>query len=132
MTTTAGRETPFTLLVALSERGEAVGDLFWDDGEQVALDNYLTTTYTASVTLSSGSSVIGTVRTNTYEEGVSALRVNTIVVMGTGSSMLNTPNVITLNGIVLNTAVATYDAASYVLTFKNLGIKLSESFSFMW
>jgi alpha-glucosidase (family GH31 glycosyl hydrolase) len=41
MTTTAGRETPFTLYIALNRQGEAKGHLFWDDGEQLELINYL-------------------------------------------------------------------------------------------
>jgi alpha-glucosidase (family GH31 glycosyl hydrolase) len=32
-----GRNNPFTLLVALSEQGNATGNLFWDDGDTIGL-----------------------------------------------------------------------------------------------
>ena len=35
MTTTASRQTPFSLLVALDSSGSATGDLFYDDGESL-------------------------------------------------------------------------------------------------
>jgi hypothetical protein len=32
-----GRENPFTLLVALSQSGNASGNLYWDDGDSVGM-----------------------------------------------------------------------------------------------
>jgi hypothetical protein len=47
MTTTAGRMTPFTILVALSPEGTAAGNLYWDDGEQLSMSQYINISYTA-------------------------------------------------------------------------------------
>ncbi len=35
-----GRDNPFTLLVAQSQSGRASGNLFWDDGESIAIQAY--------------------------------------------------------------------------------------------
>ena len=43
MTTNASRSNPFLLTVALSPRGWASGDLFWDDGD--SLDTFHTGEY---------------------------------------------------------------------------------------
>lgn len=50
MTTTASRNNPFFLTVALSAGGWARGDLFWDDGESVdtfEMQNYCYVIFTA-------------------------------------------------------------------------------------
>ena len=51
MTTTAGRSTPFSLVAAVCPYGKAFGSLFWDDGEQVALEKSLSVQYTLEVRL---------------------------------------------------------------------------------
>ena len=38
LTTTANRKTPFTLLVVLGKSGASSGELYWDDGESLAID----------------------------------------------------------------------------------------------
>ena len=40
LTTTETRKSNFTLLVALDASGNAAGDLFWDDGEQLKIERY--------------------------------------------------------------------------------------------
>lgn len=47
MTTTAARQTPFTLLVALDSNWYGSGSLYLDDGEQITLDTYSLITYNA-------------------------------------------------------------------------------------
>ena len=37
MTTAASRKNPFSLLVALDDTGSAVGDMYLDDGESLAM-----------------------------------------------------------------------------------------------
>ena len=55
-TTTLSRQSPFTLLVALCPGYGAEGELFWDDGEQVAIKHYLNVSYEAKTTLATSSS----------------------------------------------------------------------------
>lgn len=45
MTTTLARRTPFSLVAAICPYGKAFGKLFWDDGEQVELRNFITADY---------------------------------------------------------------------------------------
>jgi hypothetical protein len=47
MTTTAARQTPFTLLVPLDATGRGNGTLYLDDGEQITLDIISLVSYTA-------------------------------------------------------------------------------------
>ena len=50
MTTTESRLTNISLLVPLSHDGAASGTLFWDDGEQMELRNYLSAEYGCKIT----------------------------------------------------------------------------------
>jgi alpha-glucosidase len=49
MTTHAARQAPFTVLVALCGMGMAKGEMFWDDGKQVELDETLSLSFYAEV-----------------------------------------------------------------------------------
>ena len=40
LTTAASRKNSFSLLVALDSQEEAMGDLFWDDGEAVNITQW--------------------------------------------------------------------------------------------
>lgn len=98
MTTVAGRQTPFTLLVALAPDGFAKGELFYDDGEQINLEKNLICKYYAVVSSSSGS-VTGVVSEASYDAAFT-LGVESIVVM---SSEAITPSpTVFLNGKALS------------------------------
>lgn len=66
MTTTEARETPFSLLIALDEKGMADGSLFLDDGEQVSLSEYSRVVYSVSTDDQSSSTLSSTAVQRTY------------------------------------------------------------------
>lgn len=61
MTTAESRSTPLSLLVALDERGIASGDMYYDDGESLLMNNYIFINYQV-VNSELKSSVTGPVR----------------------------------------------------------------------
>ncbi len=126
MTTTVGRTTPFTLLVALCPGGQAYGELFWDDGEQIELNQILSTSFSAKATTSSGS-VKGIVSTATYKDAES-LFIESIVVMNSNTIP---PSAATLNNVSLSKEQIVATAGT--ITF-NLGtaLKVTESFELIW
>lgn len=62
MTTTAVRQSPFNILIALDENNKADGDLFLDDGVQMDIDDYSYVTF-----LVSDSTFSSTVQLNMYD-----------------------------------------------------------------
>lgn len=134
MTTTAGRLTPFTLLAALSTSGSASGSLFWDDGEQIDLDYYLTVSYTVSSSSSSTSSsgsITAVIDSNTYSAASSSM-LQTITVMGTSSQFSTTPLVVNLNGNTLDSNQISYDESKHSITFTNLNLSITDVFTLNW
>jgi alpha-glucosidase (family GH31 glycosyl hydrolase) len=128
LTTTVGRTTPFTLVTALCPKGKAWGSLFWDDGEQVALNSYLSVNYAAEVTGSSGS-FTSTVEKNTYS-AASSLLVQEVVVLGKD---LVKPSAVSLNGVDLDVATqVSYDSVKKSITFSKLNLKLNTPINLQW
>ena len=128
MTTTAGRATPFTLLTALCPGGKAFGSLFWDDGEQVSLTQFLTVSYSAEIVDNNGS-FTSVVTANSYS-GAQSNTVQTIVVMGTSS--LRAPTSATLNNNPLSASQIVYNAHKNSVSFTNLNLKLSDTINLTW
>ena len=126
LTTTAGRQTPFTFLVALSSSGKAAGDLFWDDGEQIALTQYLTLNFEA-VTTVSGGSFTAKVANNSYG---SANKVGSVVVMG--KDTLQVPTKVLVNGIEVSLSQVVFDATKKTLSFINLDLSLNQDLTVTW
>ena len=133
LTTVAGRETPFTLLVALCPHGQATGSLFWDDGEQVSLTNYLTSDYFAQATLSKGS-ITATIHNNNYD-GANARTIDSLVILGAN---LLCPVSVSSNGIDMTDAV-TIECTEVLgapvrskIVLSGVGLKLTDSFSLEW
>eukprot|EP01039_Chlorochromonas_danica_P004765 gene4765-5225_t len=128
LTTTSGRATPFTLVVALCPGGKANGNLFWDDGEQVEVTNYLTVSYHAETSSSSSGVFTGEVENNSYDQS-STYTVQEIVVLGID---LSAPSTATLNGVALESNQIVFDSARASLRFSGLSLKLSDSFKLLW
>jgi alpha-glucosidase (family GH31 glycosyl hydrolase) len=126
LTTTAGRQTPFTFFVALCSKGGAYGSLFWDDGEQVDLQNYLHASYKVSASMNSGS-FVATIDHNNYS--AATLPVQDIVIVGRD---LQVPTSATLNGVALSASQFEFDSSRGSLTFKNLSIKINDQVNLQW
>jgi alpha-glucosidase (family GH31 glycosyl hydrolase) len=114
MTTTEARKTPFTLLTALCPYGKAWGKLFYDDGEEISLENYLSVSYDANGSGSSGS-FRATIDHNTYIPS-RKIPVEAITIMGKD---LLPPSSATLNGIDLTANQIVYDSVRKSITFTN-------------
>lgn len=129
MTTTAGRSTPFTMLVALCPGGMAFGNLFWDDGEQVDFtQSYLSMSYAAQFAADAGSgSVTGTVEHNTFKG--ESVAMDTVVVLGKG---LSQPLSASLNGKALSMLQVTFDQEKGSITFTGLGLVVSDAVNLVW
>jgi len=137
MTTTEGRKSPFTLLVALCPESQAQGELFWDDGEQVDIDAaFLSASYAASYASSSSSgSVVGTITHDSYLDAAK-LNIESVVVMGNSKQTpLVAPTQVVLNGVALDVAkVVHYDSGANVITFSQLpsNLVIASSFTLEW
>jgi alpha-D-xyloside xylohydrolase len=126
MTTTQGRQTPFTLLVALCPGGQAYGNLFWDDGEQIDLSSILTVSYSAKASTSSGT-ITASVGVSTYADAA-ALSVESIVVMNTKASIPASAAIndvpIAKENIITNGGTITFNLGST--------IKITDNFVLVW
>lgn len=132
MTTTAGRQTPFTLLTALCPGGKAFGSLFWDDGEQVTLQKYLSVSYSAEVfgaEAGGGGSFTSVVSANSYSDAQNNI-VQSIVVMG--NSSLVAPTSATLNSVPLSASQIVFSDDNNSISFVNLNLKLTDSINLTW
>jgi alpha-glucosidase len=127
LTTVAARQTPFTLLVAICPHGKAIGSLYWDDGEQIELTNYLTINYEASY-LNNKGTFTATVTHNSYTNA-NTYQVGSIVVMA--PSMIQ-PTSITLGGVSVPLSQATYNSAKKSLEFTGLNVALSSDITLEW
>lgn len=129
MTTTAGRKTPFTLLVALCRHSEALGTFFWDDGEQMELDHYLTADFEAEVRRSGFSHVSSEVTHDSYSDSAAGdqVVVGKVVVTGKG---LTLPKEVQVNGEVLSRDDWTFDLIQHILTVDTTAAKISMNRAF--
>jgi len=128
LTTTAGRQTPFTLLTALCAQGKAHGSLFWDDGEQVKLSAYLGVSYTAQFV--DGTGAFTSVVTNNNYSGAQSNSVGTITVMWT--SALAAPRSAVLNNVNLDASQIVFSDDKNSVSFINLNLKLTDSINLTW
>ncbi len=126
MTSTQSRGTPFTLLAALSAQQTAHGSLFFDDGEQLQLVNYISVQY--DVAVSGGVGVFtANVSHNSYAES-KLLRVQTVKVLGVGQR----PSSAVLNEVVLADHQIEFDEATQSVAFTALGLTLAQGFTLQW
>jgi alpha-glucosidase (family GH31 glycosyl hydrolase) len=128
LTTTAGRQTPFTLLATLCPNNMARGDLFWDDGEQIDLDSYLLVSYQLNVTPATGGLFVSTISHDNYSEA-SKLNVQTIQILGNN---LQQPSKVSLNNQEVSLTKVVFDKETGSLTFSSLPLKLNDAISLSW
>jgi alpha-glucosidase (family GH31 glycosyl hydrolase) len=128
LTTTAGRQTPFTLVTALCPKGKAHGSLFWDDGEQVALTQYLSVSYFAEIVDGAGS-FTSTVENDSFPTAKES-KVQVITVMWT--SALGAPRTASLNGQVLAPSQVSIDRVKHTLSFVDLDLSLNAEIRLTW
>ena len=127
LTTVAARETPFTLIVALCPGGMAEGKLFWDDGEQVEIKEYLQMSYEASYSSGKGTFTAKPIY-NTYKDS-SSWKINKIIFIGKN---IQVPTNAMISGVNLQSSQFIYDNDIKSLTFVDLGIPLSHTISLEW
>ncbi len=123
MTTTEARTTPFTLTIALCNNNGAFGSLFFDDGVQVDLKQYLSVDYQAK-----DGALTATVSHDSLRATVPTI--GTIRISGKDQAIAST---VALNGAPLDSTNWSMDAATGVLTI-NLGtsISIKDAFSLTW
>ena len=107
MTTTAARNTPWSVLVALSTEGTAKGTLYLDDGESVTPNATLYVELTASAR-----SLYASGRGSFSDKNPLA----NVTILGVQSPVMN----VSLNGVGITSGVA-YDGAKKVLSINGLG-----------
>lgn len=129
-TTTASRVTPFVLFCALNSDGDASGSLFWDDGEQIHLDNYLLVSYTVTAEGTSGT-LHGDILHASYQNA-DTLSIQIIEVLAPVGLIL-APSTALLDGTELDMASSVhYDATKSKLVISNLNVSISQSFVLTW
>ena len=152
MTTTLGRVTPFTLLVALCPGGKAFGNLFWDDGEQLSLDNFLYLSFEAHLnynnnyynndndasTTTTMNTLTSTVFTNTltHTAATSMQLLQTITILG-NSNQIRQSSSSTIEGVSINkqqllSDQVVYDETKNSLSFINLNIPMTDDILISW
>lgn len=121
MTTTEAHSTPFTLTIALCPDNGAFGKLFYDDGVQVNLDQYLYVDYkvkdstlTASVTHDSLSATV---------PSISTIRI-------VGKDKIS-PKTVTLDGTALDDSKWSTDADTGMLSV-TVDISIKDALTLIW
>jgi hypothetical protein len=109
LTTVQARATPLTLLATLSESGEANGELFWDDGEELnggdSSSHFMKTQMQASATDGTFSA---TLVHNSLAASETVPTVGTIKIIGKADN-LGRPLAVTCNGRPVDRADWTYE-----------------------
>jgi len=131
MTTTAARKTPFTLFIALCPKNKASGQLYWDDGDQINLDHYLTAQYSASALGSVGElSSMVTITDSDTQNSFKSIVISTVIVLGRDISAPSGGAAI--NGQVIPPSNINYDYTKHSLTFTGLSMIITENFKMTW
>ncbi|XP_023562027.1 sucrase-isomaltase, intestinal [Octodon degus] len=128
VTTTASRENPMGLIIALDENNSAKGDFFWDDGETTnTIENGNYILYTFSV---SNNTLDITCTHSAYPEGT-ALAFETIKVLGLSDTATEVRVGETGQQMSVHQSF-TYDPSNQVLLITDLKLNLGKSFSVQW
>lgn len=130
MTVRESRTTPFTLVAALCSHGRAEGQLFWDNGEDIHLQHFLTISFHVESDTdqpSSSGSFQANVTHNSYGDALPL--VDRIILLGPA---LTTPQKVVVNGVVLPDEQISLQASGRSLIFSHLALPLSSSFVLHW
>jgi alpha-glucosidase (family GH31 glycosyl hydrolase) len=123
MSTMFSRSNPMGLIAALDDAGNAVGSLFWDEGDTP--DTYETGSYFLGSYSVSQRTLTGSVDVNGYS-GVSSLHFATVSVWGVDTA----PSQVTVNGSPWSNYA--YDISRQVLDISQLSITVSSAFTITW
>lgn len=82
-----------------------LGSLFWDDGEEIDNNNYISISYEADVSNESKGKFFSTINYNNYSDSDSFI-VGNILIIGID----NAPSKSFLNGLLLKSTQVTYDS----------------------
>lgn len=131
MTTTSSRQTPFTLVAGLSVAGTADGSLYWDDGEQIKLSDYLAVTYTCSYSYSTFAGKFeANIVSNAYADA-STYALNTVVILGPSLNTISSAQMFTSAGAVTIPSTS-IKCETNRLTFSGLDLTINMKFSITW
>lgn len=130
MTTTEGRKTPFTYLVAFSNNYEADGSLYWDDGEQKDLNYYLYLQMHASydVELKIGKFTVNPI-INSWNDA-KAYTVGGVEILTPGE--MSVPKAVMFNHRVLSREQWEYNHVTGSLMIHGLEVSLSQPLEVTW
>jgi len=132
LTVSASRASPFTLLVGLCDMGEAQGQLFFDDGEQVELKSFFWAQYNVKTESTATAGTLTTIiKSDTYAAARDTAKLDVITVMGRGVS--SAPKAATLNGKALAASQIVYaggEGGSF--SFIGLSLPLNTPISLQW
>jgi alpha-glucosidase (family GH31 glycosyl hydrolase) len=123
VTTYQSRGNSFGLTVGLDEKGNAGGELFWDDGETLDTYNngaYLLLNFNATISSSKTSGVLNIIRSFNGYRGADSLSFTQVQVFG----IVNKPVRVTVNGNQLPYNNVNWSSSNKVLTL-NTAIPVS-------
>lgn len=130
LTTTVSRQTPFTYLVALDESNNAAGSLFWDDGEQLELTNYISLKFKSSFDVDKKLGTFVAEPIANKWDNAKDYTVDQVIVMNKGD--LTIPKVVMANKKLIDRDSLDYNLLTKTLTIKNLGLPISERLEIIW
>ena len=130
MTTAEARKNPFTLLVALCPMGEADGELYWDDGEQIDLTHFITAEYSATVASNSGEvAAMTAVSDDKAHADFESLRFKSVVILGRD---LQAPAGVVLSSGGRQIPIENVEFENGKITFSGIDISITEAFILSW
>jgi hypothetical protein len=127
LTTTAARQTPFNFLTALNPSGTSAGQLFWDDGEQIDVKNYLFVDYAATYSNNKGT-FTATVKHDSYTDASKYL-VGTVTVLG---KSLVSPSSATLTYSGGSRSNLSIKLVNGYISISNINLAVNTPFTLTW
>jgi len=120
LNTRLSRKNPFSLLVALDEKGEAMGSMFWDDGESIntveeGKYNLLGFNYSKNMLVVTNE--------NQGTEELDSLQLDAVKILGLNQK----PKSIEANSTPLSADQYQYDSITKVLSLSKLNLPLTQN-----